>query len=53
MAKNEDVIRPLNEGVHQRGGQRPKPKTPRPEANPVGQRPDSGKPTGTDTETKE
>lgn len=53
MAKNEDVIRPLEEGVYHRGGQRPRPKTPRPKANPVGQRPDGGKPAGPGTETKE
>lgn len=32
-------IRPLEEGIHLRGGQRPRPQTPRPPANPAGQRP--------------
>ena len=45
MAAKKDVIRPLEEGIHQRGGQRPRPQTPRPTANPAGQRPDDGKPT--------
>ena len=35
-------IRPLEEGIHLRGGQRPRPLTPRPAANPGGQRPDDG-----------
>ena len=45
MAAKKDVIRPLEEGIHQRGGQRPRPRTPRPTANPAGQRPDNSKPT--------
>ena len=45
MAAKKDVIRPLDEGVHHRSGQRPRPQTPRPTANPAGQRPDDGKPT--------
>lgn len=44
MAAKDDVIRPLDEGIHHRGGQRPRPQTPRPTANPAGQRPDNGKP---------
>ena len=49
MAAKNEFIRLLNEDVHRR----PRPTTPRPKENPVGQRPDSGKPTGTDNETKE
>ena len=45
MAAKDKVIRPLEEGIHQRGGQRPRPQTPRPPANPAGQRPDDAKPT--------
>ena len=45
MAAKKDVIRPLDEGVLHKGGQRPRPQTPRPTANPAGQRPDDGKPT--------
>ncbi len=45
MAAKKDVIRPLEEGIHQRGGQRPRPQTPRPTANPAGQRPDNSEPT--------
>ena len=37
-------IRPLEEGTHHRGGQRPRPQTPRPTANPAGQRPGNPKP---------
>ena len=44
MADEDKVIRPLDEGVLHKGGQRPKPQTPRPTANPAGQRPDKGKP---------
>ena len=52
MAAKKDVIRPLDEGVHRRDGQRPRPETPRPTANPAGQRPDDGKPTE-NSETRE
>ena len=45
MAAKKDVIHPLEEGIHQRGGQRPRPQTPRPTANPAGQRPDNSEPT--------
>ena len=39
MAAGDKEIRPLDEGVFRKGGQRPKPQTPRPTANPAGQRP--------------
>ncbi len=41
----KDPIHPLEEGILQKGGQRPRPQTPRPTANPAGQRPDDRKPT--------
>ena len=46
MAKENDAIQPLEEGVLQKGGQRPRPETPRPTANPAGQRPNDAKPAG-------
>lgn len=48
MATKEELIRPLNEDVHQR----PRPTTTKPPGGPGGQRPDRGKPT-TDIDTKE
>ena len=44
MADKRDAIRPLDEGVLHKGGKRPRPETPKPTANPAGQRPDEGKP---------
>ena len=45
MAAEDEVIRPIDEGPLHKGGQRPRPQTPRPTVNPAGQRPDNGKPT--------
>ena len=45
MAGKKDAIRPLDEGILHRGGRRPKPQTPKPAANPAGQRPNDAKPT--------